>query len=165
MQKLAVVVALLIAVAALAIWVRSAPRTVDGVSCNVNASVRYHVHAHLTIVNAGRIYFPPAGIGLHYEHLCFYWLHTHAPSGIIHIEAPRRITPTLGTFFDIWGQPLSQHRVWRFTVDHGRQLRIFVDSSRFSGNPRSIELHDHTSVTLEIGPPFIPPPIPSFAGL
>lgn len=42
---------------------------------------------------------------------CFYWLHTHAADGIIHIESPVQRTYTLGDFFDEWGQPLGRGHV------------------------------------------------------
>ena len=42
---------------------------------------------------------------------CIYWLHTHAPDGVIHIESPFERVYTLGNLFDIWHQPLSKRQV------------------------------------------------------
>ena len=42
---------------------------------------------------------------------CIYWLHTHAPDGVIHVESPTERIYTLGDFFDEWHQPLSANRV------------------------------------------------------
>ena len=42
---------------------------------------------------------------------CIYWLHTHAPDGVIHIESPTQRIYTLGNFFDEWRQPLSANQV------------------------------------------------------
>src|SRR5579872_2856864 len=128
--------------------------TVDGIPCEVGESVAYHVHAHLTIMVAGsdRRVYPPANTGINLLHLCLFWLHTHDASGIIHIEAPHRISPTLGQFFDIWGQPLSPTRVWDYSTSPAA-LRAFVGTKRFTGDPRGIRLGYHTVVTLELGPP------------
>src|SRR5579859_425038 len=91
---------------------RVTSKSIDGISCDFAEASTYHVHAHLSIVVDGKeVAGPPANTGIHFEHLCLYWLHTHDSSGIIHIEAPHRISPTLGNFFDIWGQPLSRQRV------------------------------------------------------
>ena len=42
---------------------------------------------------------------------CIYWLHTHAPDGVIHVESPTQRIYTLGDFFDEWHQPLSANQV------------------------------------------------------
>lgn len=147
-------------------WYIIAPRTVpsvDGIPCQESGSVTYHVHAFLTIAVRGTLHHPPAGVGIRYERFCLYWLHTHDDSGIIHIEAPHRITPTLGTFFAIWGQPLSAHRIAGFPVRAGEKVRIFVGQNRYRGDPASIPLHRHTVITLEIGPPFVAP-VPGIFG-
>lgn len=154
----------LAAVAIIAV-ARATSRSIDGIGCDPTEQVRYHVHAHLTIVYDGRPAYPPGGVGIHYEHLCLYWLHTHDATGIIHIEAPHPFLPALGAFFDIWGQPLSPRAVWTYRVTAGKSMRVYVDGRLYRDDPRSIRLRNHTAVTLEIGPPFVPPPRPHFYGL
>src|SRR5947209_8837976 len=128
---------------------RATSRSIDGISCDFSEAGTYHVHAHLTILVNGRaVAGPPANTGIHIEHLCLYWLHTHDSTGIIHIEAPHPISPTLGNFFDIWGQPLSRQRVADHTVGAGRVLRVYVGPTPYSGNPRTIKLYEPTKVTL-----------------
>src|SRR5437868_3603602 len=103
MRRLLIILGLLLL--ALIVYVAVARLTVhaiDGLSCDPTEQVNYHVHAHLTIANRGSLSYPPANVGIHLlDHLCLYWLHTHDNSGIIHIEAPHPIRPTLGNFFDI----------------------------------------------------------------
>jgi hypothetical protein len=145
---------------------RLTSKPIDGIGCDVAEGATYHVHAHLAIVVGEKaVAGPPANTGIHIEHLCLYWLHTHDTSGIIHIEAPHRISPTLGNFFDIWGQPLSRQRVADHVVGAGQALQVYVGPTLYSGNPRSIPLYEHTKVTLEIGPPFIDPPSVNWQGL
>ena len=139
---------------------------IDGISCDVAEASDYHVHAHLAILVRGKaVAGPPANTGIHLEHLCLYWLHTHDDSGIIHIEAPHRIAPTLRNFFDIWGQPLTSQRVAGYTVAPGQTLRVYLGRTRDGGDPGAVTLYEHTAVTLEIGPPVVPPPWVHWQGL
>lgn len=141
-------------------WVvvaRATSRSIDGIPCDFNEGSAYHVHAHLAIVVRGQSHTPPASVGIHPEHLCLYWLHTHDASGIIHIEAPHHISPTLGQFFAIWGQPLSRRQIARYSVGQGETVRVYVNHQRYRGTPDGISLGFHTTVTLEIGPPFVAP--------
>ncbi len=167
MRRLLLALLVLIVVAAGGITLARVTSTpIDGISCDFAEASTYHVHAHLGMIVAGKtVAGPPANTGIHFEHLCLYWLHTHDASGIIHIEAPHRISPTLGNFFDIWGQPLSRQRVAAHTVGAAQSLRVYVGPTLYSGNPRAIPLYEHTKVTLEIGPPFTAPPQVKWQGL
>jgi hypothetical protein len=167
MRRLLLALLILVVVIAGGITIaRATSRSIDGISCDFSEAATYHVHAHLAILVRGRaVAGPPANTGIHIEHLCLYWLHTHDSTGIIHIEAPRRISPTLGQFFDIWGQPLSRQRVATHLVGAGQALRVFVGPTLYRGNPRAIKLYEHTKVTLEIGPPFVAPPPVQWQGL
>jgi hypothetical protein len=140
--------------------------TVDGISCQANEQTIFHIHAHLTIVVNGSPRQIPAGIGIpgaRVQHTaqgafissgnCFYWLHTHAADGIIHIESPVQRTYTLGNFFDEWGQPLSPHQVGPAA---GHVVAIY-DGKRYVGNPRDIPLNAHAQIQLEVGTPLVVP--------
>lgn len=129
---------------------------IDGITCGAE-QVAYHEHAHLSILVRGKSIPLPNTIGHRDASQCLYWLHTHDSSGILHIEAPHRIVPTLGTFFDVWGQPLSQTRVWKFETGSGQSMKVYVDGKPFLGNPRIIKLKQYTTMTIEIGPPFVTP--------
>src|SRR5579885_1505643 len=137
---------------------------VDGIPCETSEQLTYHVHAHLTIIANGQNVPVPAFIGI--PGRCFYWLHTHDTSGVIHIEAPSQRAFTLGQFFDIWGQRLSTTQVLGFTADAQHSVQFFVDGQPYTGDPRQIPLGAHTLITIEYGPPFPAPPSYTFpAGL
>lgn len=124
----------------------------------------YHEHAHLTILDAGKNIPVQTNIGFDIQHDCLTWVHTHNPSlGIIHIESPYKIVPTLGQFFQVWRQPLSSHQVASATVQPGQKMEVFVNEKRYYGDPSAITLHRHTDVTIEIGPPFQKPQPFNFA--
>jgi hypothetical protein len=140
---------------------------IDGIACQTNEQVLFHIHAHLTIFVRGVAQRVPAGIGIAPPNevavtprgafvtagACFMWLHTHAADGIIHTESPVTRTYTLGEFFDIWGQPLDRNRVG---PAHGRVTALF-DGRVFTGDPREIPLLAHTQIQLEVGRPLLAP--------
>jgi hypothetical protein len=146
-------------------------RPVDQISCQAGEQVLFHIHSHLAIFVNGRARQVPAGIGIpggraqptaHGPFIdtgtCFYWLHTHAPDGIIHVESPVQRRYTLGEFFDEWGQPLGAHRVGPAA---GRVVAIY-DGQVYQGNPRDIPLTAHARIQLEVGTPLIAPQAVSF---
>jgi hypothetical protein len=141
-------------------------KEVDGISCQSSEQTIFHIHAHLTIFVKGSPRQVPAGIGIPGAQAqntaqgpfissgtCFYWLHTHAADGIIHIESPVQRTYTLGDFFDEWGQPLGPHQVGPST---GSVIAIY-NGHRYEGNPRDIPLNAHAQIQLEVGTPLIVP--------
>jgi hypothetical protein len=90
---------------------------------------------------------------------CIYWLHTHYADGIAHVESPDQRTFTLGSFFDIWGQPLSTTQVGSDTGP----VTAYVNGQKFAGNPRDIPLTAHAVIQLNVGTDVAPRPY-TFAG-
>src|SRR5260370_943008 len=129
---------------------------VAGISCQANEQTIFHIHAHLTIFVNGSARQVPADVGIpaHAQNgTCLYWLHTHAPDGVIHIESPVHRTYTLGDFFDGGAQPLGPHQVGPAT---GRVIAIY-NGQPYEGNPRDIPLNAHAQIQLEVGSPLIAP--------
>lgn len=127
----------------------TAPGTVD-VRCDATEQFVYHVHSHLNIRVDGQLFLPPANVGIQSD--CFYWLHTHAGSGVIHVEAPVEAPFNLGQFFDVWGEPLRPDEVGDHTVGPGQQLFVFIDGQRVeNADPRAIVLGNLVSIELQIG--------------
>jgi hypothetical protein len=133
---------------------------VDGIPCQAEM-VQVHVHSHLAIFVNGKQAQVPGFIGITPTPTggCLYWLHTHGPDGIIHVEAVTAQSPnggpyTLGDFFDIWGQPLSSTQVGPYKG----AVTAFVNNAPYSGDLRSIPLRAHQQVVLEVGSPVVPPP-------
>jgi len=139
---------------------------VDGIGCQTSEQTLFHIHAHLTIFVNGAARQVPAAVGIPgaqaqttaagpfiEQGTCFYWLHTHAADGIIHIESPVQRTYTLGNFFDEWGQPLSASRVG---PARGRVVALY-NGQVFTGDPRNIPLTAHGQIQLEVGTPLVAP--------
>jgi hypothetical protein len=146
-------------------------RPVDGIGCDSAEQTLFHIHAHLAIFVNGSARQIPAAIGIPGAQAqatargpfiatgtCFYWLHTHAADGIIHIESPVRRAYTLGNFFDEWGQPLGPSQVG----PAAGQVVALYNGQVYQGNPRNIPLTAHAQITLEVGTPLIAPQPISF---
>ena len=129
--------------------------TIAGIACVTTEGNVTHTHQHLAIYNRGVPVPVPQGIGVNESKGCLFALHTHSADGVLHVESPSQDQNTLGQFFAIWGQPLSQTQVGSATDARG--IRAYVDGQRVSGDPRAIALTPHALITLETGPPWVPP--------
>ena len=140
--------------------------SVDGIQCLGNEQLAFHIHAHLTVFDHGAARSIPYGVGIEGSQTittpqgnfvdggrCFYWLHTHAADGIIHIESPVVRTFTLGNFFDVWGQKLGPGGVGPAS---GHVTAIY-NGRLFEGDPRQIPLTAHAQIQLDVGRPLVAP--------
>jgi hypothetical protein len=140
--------------------------TVDGIQCQGAEQVLFHIHAHLTVFVHGSARRIPYGVGIPGAQVsatplgpyvaagtCFYWLHSHAADGIIHIESPVQRTYTLGNFFDVWGQKLSPDEVGPVSGP----VTALYNGQVFRGNPRDIPLTKHAQIQLDVGRPLVAP--------
>jgi hypothetical protein len=138
--------------------------TVNGIQCAPLEQLAYHIHAHLRVYVDGSPRALPAAIGLvepvaqqtpygpfYGAQGCYYWLHTHASDGIIHIESPTQRIYTLGNFFDEWRQSLSATQV----AGASGPVVAFVNGKRFTGSPSSIPLDPHGVIQLDVGSPAV----------
>jgi hypothetical protein len=126
---------------------------VAGIRCERMEGTAYHIHAHLAVFDHGKAVPIPEDIGRPLFAGCFYWLHTHTPDGIIHVESPVFRTFTIGQFFAIWGQPLTKTQAATAKLRKGETMTVWVDGNRYKGDPRSIQLAEHLDVTIDVGPP------------
>src|SRR6266513_1908481 len=130
-------------------------KDVDGIGCQSSEQTVFHIHAHLTVFVNGSSRRVPAGIGVPGARAqnspqgpfissgtCFYWLHTHAADGIIHIESPVQRTYTLGNLFDEWGQPLGPDQMG----PAAGPVTAIYNARRYQGNPRDIPLNAHAQI-------------------
>ena len=146
---------------------------VDGITCGPTEQLAYHIHAHLLVYVNGQARALPGGIGIPGSQVvsspqgpvaaggqCIYWLHTHAPDGVIHIESPTKRIYTLGNFFDEWHQPLSSTEV----AGAKGKVTAIVSGKPWTKDPRSIPLDPHAVIQLSVGSPVAPFQSMSWAG-
>ena len=134
---------------------------IDGIQCERSEQVAYHIHAHLTLFVDGQPRQIPLAVGIGPPvqltttaigdfangGSCFYWLHTHAADGVIHIESPTQQLYTLGQFFDVWGQALGPGQVGPAQG----AVTAYVNGQPMTGNPRDIQLQTHGQIQLDVG--------------
>jgi len=138
----------------------------SGISC-ISGPPAYHLHAHVSLFVRGEQIEFPAGAGIvdpvvtnGYVNFnpakCFYEMHSHDASGIIHLHANAgQARPlTLGQLFDVWGRPLSRTDV----AGNIGTVFAYVNQQLYTGDLRAIVLSDHTQVTLAVGDPQVKPP-------
>jgi hypothetical protein len=149
--------------------------TVDGIKCQNREQLLYHIHSHLTVYVHGAPRALPGGIGIpgstvkNYQGYgpvatggrCIYWLHTHAPDGVIHVESPIPRIYTLGDFFDVWRQPLGRNRV----ASAGGRVTAIVNGKPWKRDPHAIPLLPHAVIQLSVGDPVVPFQPMSWVGL
>jgi hypothetical protein len=125
-----------------------------------------HIHQHLVILDHGKPVAIPPDVGRPIFTPCLYWLHTHTPDGIIHVESPNFRAFTLGDFFAIWDEPLTRANVAGAKPHAGEHVAVWVDGHAYDGDPRTIGLTQHLDVTIEVGPPYTKPaPFTNWQGL
>ena len=134
-----------------------AGQEIAGISCDAMEGNRVHIHQHLAIFDHGKPVAIPNNIGRPMMRQCLYWLHTHTPDGIIHVESPNTRTFTLGDFFTIWGQPLTRTQIASAKAGTGTKLKVWVDGKPYTGDPRKIPLTQHADIVVQAGPPFSTP--------
>jgi hypothetical protein len=138
---------------------------VDGISCGATEQLAYHIHAHLMVFVDGQPRSLTGGIGIPgsvvqpttkgpaaFGGQCIYWLHTHAPDGVIHIESPTPRIYTLGDFFNEWHQPLTSDDV----AGARGKVSAFVNGRPWTRSPRAIPLDPHAVIQLDVGTPLPP---------
>jgi hypothetical protein len=101
-------------------------------------SEKFHHHALLSIYDHGLYLTVPANVGLDRTHHVLSSLHTHDPTGIVHMEARAPFPYTLGDFFAIWGVRFGAGTLGGLQ-DHGHdRVWVYVNGTLISDPARYI---------------------------
>lgn len=134
--------------------------SVAGIGCDDGMTgPSFHIHAHLAIYDKGKPETISSDYGHYYNKDCLFWLHSHDTTGIIHMESPHAIRPTLATWYKIARLTLGSAKdtVPRITPLPGEQERVWVNQKPYHGDPMQIKLSKHENITIEFGPPWVKP--------
>ena len=108
-----------------------------------------HIHQHVDIFVDGNSLPVPAGIGTGPGFISP--VHTHDPTGIIHVESPTVQTFTLGQFFDIWGVRFTTDCLGGYCTSAEKLLKVYVNGILASGDPRQLALEAHQEIAIVYG--------------
>ncbi len=122
-----------------------------GLAVLSNEGAAVHIHQHIDILVNGSTTTIPANIGINQAAGFISPIHTHDSSGIIHVESPSVRDFTLGEFFDVWGVRFIQNCVGGYCGDATSTLRVYVNGSSISGDPRSLVLAEHQEIFVVYG--------------
>jgi hypothetical protein len=108
-----------------------------------------HIHQHLDVYVDGKKVTVPAliGIGESGGQPFFAELHTHDPTGIMHVESATQSQFTLGQFFAVWGVPLSANGIGSLKGP----VHAWVGGKPLTGDPTRIILAPHQEIVLAYG--------------
>jgi hypothetical protein len=136
-----------------------------------------HDHLHLDVVVDGRNVKVPGGVGLAepldggpcpdpkasgdcaagetiFAQVANAPLHTHASSGLVHIESDRDVPFTLGQLFAEWGVRFDAHCLGAYCAGGGNELRVYVNGRRVAGDPRKVVLGERQEIAVVYGSDF-----------
>lgn len=149
--------------------------SVDGIACLPTMYTNlYHVHFFFGVLLNGKEVATPDGVGLYLPGpesngytatatKCYYAIHTHDASGLIHVEADSNAPLSsslfpLGKFLDVWGEPISTSAFGPFSgpvhVFYAlTPLRNIYSGTykEFTGNPATLALYSHEAIWVEVG--------------
>ncbi|TML95340.1 MAG: hypothetical protein E6G03_08655 [Actinobacteria bacterium] len=113
-----------------------------------------HFHAHLDIFVNGKHITVPALVGINSGAGYLTELHTHDARGVIHIEAQKARSFTLGQFFAEWAVFLNAHSIGGYSG-----MTWYLDGKLQTGNPQNLVFKPHQEIAIVVGKP--PAKIPS----
>ena len=118
---------------------------------NLNEQI-FHIHALVHVYVNGKPVTVPSDIGLDIATNTFSPLHTHDTSGIVHMEADRTYSFTLGQFFAVWGVKFSNGQVGPYKDHDGEKLQVYLNGERVS-DPVNLVMKEHDSISVGYGKP------------
>ena len=116
--------------------------------------LQVHYHAHLDINVNGQAVVVPQYVGFVVQGNAVVGLaplHTHDNTGIIHIENSVPADFVLGQFFIEWGVKFTPTCLGPYCAGKGKELAVFVDGRRYSGDPTKLVLTKHQEIAIEYG--------------
>jgi hypothetical protein len=112
-----------------------------------------HIHSHLDVFVDGKAVTVPAEIGIDEAKQQISPLHTHDPSGVVHIESPVKADFTLGEFMTEWHVPLSKDALGPLKTGGGKELHVYVNGKEQTGDPATVKLAAHEEIAIVYGSP------------
>jgi hypothetical protein len=118
----------------------------------------FHIHAHVDVFYNGDAQTVPAQLGIDLQNGVISPLHTHDTTGIIHVENETKAQFMLGQLFTEWQVRFTATCAGGYCAP-ATPIAVYVDGTKFTGDPTTIEFTAHREIAVVIGTP--PKSIPS----
>lgn len=112
-----------------------------------------HTHTQLQIIIDGKPFTIPAEIGIDEAAHRITAVHTHDPSGTLHVESPKKSDHyTLGQFFTLWGMGDSKSQVCAsLSGTDSCKLKVTASKARSRGLRTRLDDRDQILVDITTG--------------
>lgn len=87
----------------------------------------FHFHPVVRVYNDGEPVQIPPNIGIDEGNGTMAPLHTHDPTGKIHVESPAPYDYTLGHLFEVWGVEFTPTRLGGLIASGEKTIQVFVN--------------------------------------
>lgn len=117
--------------------------------------IPFHWHVHLDVFINGTPVIVPGDLGHVQDDAILYALHTHDPSGIIHLEYSQRFPFTLIQIFQVWGYPnFSTNQLFAYS---GQPNTIYINGTAIPFDPNyALTCHAEIAIVYGTAPSSIP---------
>jgi hypothetical protein len=140
--------------------------TVRGIGCDQGMQAGSpHIHADVVVYVRGVKEPLNQNVGHDYNDDCLFWVHSHADAsvGVVHMESPKPIHPTLTTYNAIALRSVGKNAEIQLKPQAGEQQRVYVGDKLYHGDISRLPLQNHMSITIQYGPPWVKPKLFNFA--
>ncbi len=110
----------------------------------------FHQHAQLRTYVDGILVKPPQNMGLDFKNRIFSSLHTHAPTGVLHLESDEPFKVTLGDVFAIWGVTFGPDHLGTLRNGDGRKLRVYTNGALVA-DPATYKISKDDNIVIAFG--------------
>lgn len=113
---------------------------------------QYHVHSVLEVYVDGKKEPVPNNIGVDQATQYISPVHTHDDTGVVHVEAETKFTPTLEDIFTVWGVKFDDTQIGKYKAGGGNEIEAYVNGKKVS-NPASYKIKADDRIVVSYGKP------------
>lgn len=128
------------------------PQRLDAMGLPGFSETTFHIHSWLHIYVDGKKEPVPANIGIDQATQTLSPLHTHDPTGIIHMEADQEYDFTLGQFMDVWGVKFSDDQIGSLKSQGDQNLQVYLNGQLVK-DPVNVVMPEHGNIVIGYGKP------------
>ena len=110
----------------------------------------FHIHSLMHVYVDGELVQLPPDIGVDRSQKLYAALHTHDPTGIVHMESDKPFKSTIGDFFVIWGLKFGNKSLGSLRNKGEEQVRVLVNGKTVT-DPVNYVMRDNDNIVVAYG--------------